>query len=261
MTSSSASSPLSAAAAGILLEDVDLVFRKYGDSAPSLKQSFLNRVLRRPCAQASEFPVYRGLGLSIRAGERVGVVGPNGAGKSTLLRLMAGIYHPTRGRVAVAGRSVALVGAGSVGSPELSGAENVILMGLALGRSLARMRGRLPAILDFAGLGDSAGTPVKYYSSGMLVRLAFSVATDDQPDVLLADEIFSGGDKEFAVKASARMNELMDSAQVLVFVSHSLRLVARLTRRCLWIERGQVVMDGPTRAVVHAYQSGSRPSA
>lgn len=244
---------------GIRVENVSLCFRRYGDPSPSLKQTVMRRVLRRNYTRTTEHYIYRDLNVTIDPGERVGIVGHNGAGKTTLLKLIAGVYAPTRGRVAVRGSVATLIDIGAGLNPELSGVENIILTGLVLGRSLRRMRERTAHILDFAGLTEFAQMPVKYYSTGMTTRLAFSVATDDDPQILLADEIFSGGDLDFSQRAQEHMHNLIASAHILVFVSHGLDLIESLTTRCLWIDHGHILMDGPSAEVVDAYVHDRRP--
>lgn len=264
MTSSSDSKPAATEAAppapavGIDIDDVSLCFRRYGDPNPSLKQTVLRRLLRRQYTHTTEHYIYRGLSLKIEHGERVGVVGHNGAGKTTLLKLIAGVYDPTRGQITVRGQLATLIDVGAGLNPELNGIENIILTGLVLGRTLDRMRERTEHILDFAGLAEFAQMPVKYYSSGMVMRLAFAVATDDDPQVLLADEIFSGGDLDFSQKAQDHMHRLIAAAHILVFVSHSLDLIRSLTTRCLWIDHGRLLMDGPTPEVCDAYWRSSQ---
>lgn len=238
------------------LRDVTLRFRRYGDTRPTLKQTVLNRIFRRQFKTVSEFALYDGLSLTVGRGERLGVIGHNGAGKSTLLKMISGIYRPTRGVVRVRGRVAPLIELGAGFNPELSGVENIYLNGAVLGFSQAEMRAKVEGILEFAGLREFANTPVKYYSSGMTLRLAFSIATDVEPEVLLVDEIFAAGDQEFVAKARQRMQKLIDASHIMVFVSHSLPLVRELCNRVVWLDHGKVVRDGSPAEVVGAYERG-----
>ncbi len=237
----------------IRIDGVGLRFRSYGDSHPSMKQAFINAVLRRKYGQGSEFWLYRDLSLRIQKGCRLGIVGRNGAGKTTLLKMICGIYRPTYGSISVRGRMAPLIelGAGMIG--ELSGAENIMLNGALLGFSKREMRPKVERILDFAGLQEFREMPIKYYSSGMLMRLAFSVATDIDPEVLLIDEIFASGDADFIRKAKDRMDRLLESSHIVVLVSHQLELVEQLCNRALWIERGHINADGDPREVKERY--------
>lgn len=238
----------------IELNGVSLRLRKYGCEAPSFKQTVLNRVLRRQYTQTTDFWIFRELDLRITHGERVGIVGPNGAGKSTLLKLIAGIYHPTHGHLHVRGRIASLINMSAGLNMELSGLENIIMRGTILGYSPAEMKERAGGILAFAGLEDYALTPMKYYSTGMCGRLAFSVATDVNPEIFLGDEIFAAGDEDFRRKAQERMTGLMDQSHIVVFVSHALPLVKKLTERVVWIDHGTIRMDGKTDEVCDAYR-------
>jgi ABC-type polysaccharide/polyol phosphate transport system ATPase subunit len=237
----------------IHIDGVGLRFKSYGDSHPSIKQAFINTILRRKYAQGSEFWLYRDLSLRVERGCRLGILGRNGAGKTTLLKMICGIYRPTYGSIAVRGRMAPLIelGAGMIG--ELSGAENIMLNGALLGFSKREMRPKVEQILDFAGLQEFREMPIKYYSSGMLMRLAFSVATDIDPEVLLIDEIFASGDADFIRKAKDRMDRLLESSHIVVLVSHQLELIEQICNRALWIERGQIHADGHPTAVKEKY--------
>jgi ABC-type polysaccharide/polyol phosphate transport system ATPase subunit len=239
--------------ARIELSDVSLRLRVFGDTVPSLKQSVVNRMFRRPFRGDREFWLYRNLNLAVEHGERLGIIGLNGAGKSTLLKIICGIYHPTRGRVSVRGRIAPLIELGAGFNPELSGLENIMLNGVLLGWPPDVMRAKIDGILEFAELEDSAGMPLKYYSTGMLMRLAFAVASDVDPEVLLIDELFSGGDARFVERARSRMERLFDSSHVVVVVSHRLQLIRELCTRVIWIDKGQVIEDGTPDEVIDGY--------
>jgi ABC-type polysaccharide/polyol phosphate transport system ATPase subunit len=239
--------------ARIELNDVSLRLRVFGDTVPSLKQSVVNKVFRRPFRGDREFWLFRDLDLSVEHGERLGVIGLNGAGKSTLLKIICGIYHPTRGRVSVRGRIAPLIELGAGFNPELSGLENIMLNGVLLGWPPDVMREKVGGILEFAELEDSAGMPLKYYSTGMLMRLAFAVASDVDPEVLLIDELFSGGDARFVDRARERMERLFDSSHVVVVVSHRLELIREMCTRVIWIDKGRIIEDGAADEVIDRY--------
>lgn len=240
----------------IELDSVALRFRIFTDRSPLLKQFVLNKVLRRHkmmIQNYEDFWLYRNLTMRIEHGDRVGIIGSNGAGKSTLLKVMSGIYHPTSGSIRVRGRIAPLIELGGGFNPELSGRENIFLNGALLGFSHKEMAHKVEAILDFANLREFAQMPVKYYSSGMVLRLGFSIATDIVPEILLLDEIFSAGDAEFRQKAQARMHELLTASHIVVLVSHELGLVKEVCNRVIWIDHGCVVMDGEPDDVCDAY--------
>lgn len=253
---SSVSDKKDAAAPQVLIElkDASLRFRKYGDRNPSLKQTVLNKIFRRTYSATSDFWIYHDLNLRIEHGERVGVIGPNGAGKSTLLKMISGIYYPSSGMVRVVGMIAPLIELGAGLNPELSGRENIFLMGALLGFSPKVMNAKIEHVLEFAGLAEFGQTPIKYYSTGMLLRLAFSIATDVDPEILLVDEVFAGGDVEFVKKATSRMHELMDASNIVVLVSHNLRLVRDMSNRVIWIDHGRIVQDGDPDEVCSEYE-------
>ncbi len=241
------------------LANVSMRFRSYSDSLPSFKQTVLKKLLRRESSQRQEFWLYRDLNLTIEHGSRVGVLGPNGAGKSTLLKMICGIYHPTKGTIRVTGRVAPLIEIGAGMLPELSGAENIVLNGVLLGFRHREMLEKVDRIIDFAGLQEFRDMPIKYYSTGMLMRLAFSTATDIDPEILLIDEVFAGGDAEFVQRAKARMDRLLDDSNIVVLVSHQLDLINQVCTRAIWIERGQIVQDGEPRAVTEQYLESIPP--
>jgi len=192
----------------------------------------------------------------------VGLIGRNGAGKSTLLKVLSRITPPTEGRIEYLGRVGSLLEVGTGFHPELTGRENVMLSGAVLGMSKAEIERKFDDIVDFAGIPKFLDTPVKRYSSGMLVRLGFSVAAHLEPEILLVDEVLAVGDAEFQKKCLGRMDELGSSGRTVIFVSHSMPAILRLCRRAVLLDKGGVVQDGPAHAVVRAYlESGSGSSA
>jgi len=191
--------------------------------------------------------------VTVHEGEAVGIIGPNGSGKSTALKLISRITDPWAGTVRTRGRIGSLIEIKSGIHPELTGRENVYLYGTILGLSRRDVRARFDEIVDFAELGRFIDTPVKRYSSGMEVRLGFSVAVHLEPDVLLIDEVLSVGDEAFQRRCLARMDELRARGQTLVFISHILADVQHLCPRVVYLERGVVRMDGPAQPVIEQY--------
>ncbi len=240
----------------IRLAGVGLRFSLLTDRPPLLRQAIVRGVLTRPLRRLrhrENLWALRDVSLTIEHGERVGVIGDNGAGKSTLMAVIAGIYPPTTGRIQIAGTVAPLSHLGAGFNGELSARENVILYGALLGHGRRRMEARVDPILRFAGVRRFAHMPVKYFSTGMALRLGFAVATDILPEILLVDEIFSGGDTAFRRRATQRMEELIDTAKILVMVSHNLDLVREQCTRAILLEQGQIVADGDTAAVVDTY--------
>ncbi|HRD83603.1 MAG TPA: ABC transporter ATP-binding protein [Rubrivivax sp.] len=195
------------------------------------------------------------LDLDIRRGESVGIIGCNGAGKSTLLQLLCGVVAPTAGSRQVQGRIAALLELGAGFNPELTGRENVRLNAPLLGLSSAEIEQRLPGIVEFADIGDFVDQPVRSYSSGMFVRLAFSMATSVEPDILVIDEALSVGDGMFARKSFDRIMALKERGATLLFCSHSLFQVEQLCARALWLHEGRVMFDGPAHEAVVEYNA------
>jgi ABC-type polysaccharide/polyol phosphate transport system ATPase subunit len=195
-----------------------------------------------------------GVSFEAAAGESLGIIGANGSGKSTLLKLLAGIVRPTRGTVSVSGRLAALLELGAGFHPEISGRENVEIAGLLLGLSRREIARRFAEIVRFAGIEDFLDEPVKTYSSGMAVRLGFSIAAHSEPDVLLVDEVLAVGDEAFAHRALERFAELERDGRTLVFVSHDLPLIAERCRRVIWLDRGRIAADGPAAETVARYR-------
>jgi lipopolysaccharide transport system ATP-binding protein len=202
----------------------------------------------------------RNVSLAIEAGEAVGLIGPNGAGKSTLLKLLSRITLPTEGRIVLRGRVATLLEVGTGFHPELSGRENIFVNGAILGMRRREIESKFDEIVEFSGIGRFIDTPVKRYSSGMFVRLAFAIAAHLEPEILLVDEVLAVGDADFQRKCLGKMQEVSEDGRTVVFVSHNLSAVQRLCSRAYWIGNGQVAGEGPTAAVIAAYmrQSGSR---
>lgn len=193
--------------------------------------------------------------LIVMPGEVVGIVGQNGSGKSTLLQLVCGTLTPTHGEVQVNGRIAALLELGAGFNPEFTGRENVLMSAAIMGLSQTEIADRIEDIIDFSGVRDFIEQPVKTYSSGMYVRLAFSVAINVDPDILIIDEALSVGDGAFARKSFARIMQMRDAGKTILFCSHSLFQVESLCARAIWINQGKIVLDGESAQVVSTYQA------
>jgi lipopolysaccharide transport system ATP-binding protein len=202
---------------------------------------------------APRFLALNDVSFEVARGEAVGVIGRNGAGKSTLLKVLAGITAPTRGRVVISGHLSALIEVGSGFHPELTGRENVFLSGAILGMSQRDIARKLPSIFEFAGVGDFIDTPVKWYSSGMYVRLGFSVAAHLEPEILLIDEVLAVGDAEFQIKCLQRVHELKRRGVTILLISHDLSAVEQLCDSAVLLEKGRVAAAGAARDVIATY--------
>jgi teichoic acid transport system ATP-binding protein len=201
-----------------------------------------------------EIEALRDVSFEVPQGMVLGIVGVNGAGKSTLMRTVAGILPPTAGRVQVQGRVSTLLALGVGFNADLSGRENVVLGGLAAGLTRDQLAAKYDEIADFAELGDAMNLPMRRYSSGMYGRLAFSVAVNMEPDILLIDEALSVGDARFRRKSSRKMRELCDQAGTILVVSHALKSIRRLCNEVLWLNEGEIVMRDEPRPVIAAYR-------
>jgi lipopolysaccharide transport system ATP-binding protein len=195
----------------------------------------------------------RDVSLQIRRGEILGIIGRNGAGKSTLLKVLSRITAPTQGVVRIKGRIASLLEVGTGFHPELTGRENVFLNGTILGMTRAEIRRKFDDIVDFAEVGEFIDTPVKRYSSGMYVRLAFAVAAHLEPDVLIVDEVLAVGDMAFQQKCLGKMDDVAQGGRTVIFVSHNMAAIAQLTRRCLVFDHGVLQHDGATAEAVGRY--------
>jgi ABC-2 type transport system ATP-binding protein len=237
------------------LTDVHLAYRLSRSHSSSLKEFAIE--LFTHGVRYEEKLAVDGVSLHVMPGEVVAVIGPNGAGKSTMMKLIARVLPPTAGRVVVRGRIAPMIELGAGFNVELTGYENAVLYGTLLGRDPAYMRARLQHIGEWAGLADSMDVPVRSYSSGMLARLAFSVAVDVKPDVLVVDEVLAVGDESFQQRSGERMNELINAGAAVVLVSHQMEQVLTRAHRVVWLEAGRVRMSGEPREVVAAYRAAA----
>ena len=197
----------------------------------------------------------------MRAGESVGIIGRNGAGKTTLMKVIARVLRPKEGQVTVRRRVAPLLELGAGFDMELSGRENIFLNGAILGRSRREMQRRFDAIVEFSELGHFIDAPLRTYSTGMVGRLGFAVATDVEPDILLVDEVLSVGDIEFQRKCTERIDAIMRRGTTLVLVSHSPQAILQLCESAVWLDQGRVVANGPAPQVVDAFVSRFAPQA
>lgn len=240
--------------ARIELDQVSLTFQVRKHGRITLKEFLVRQMFRRRVNPFIKVHALRDVSLSIGRGERVGVLGHNGAGKSTLLKLLAGIYPPTRGVREVEGRISSLFDIALGFEMDASGFENIYYRSYLQGETPRSVRSKIQAIAEFSELGDFLNMPVRYYSAGMLVRLAFSIATSIEPEILLVDEVLSVGDMAFQNKARQRMREMLQQAELIVMVSHDLNSLETLCERGVWMDRGQVRMTGPMIQVISAYK-------
>jgi lipopolysaccharide transport system ATP-binding protein len=201
----------------------------------------------------SQFWALKEVNVAIEAGEAVGVIGRNGAGKSTLLKILSRITPPTEGRIVMRGRVGSLLEVGTGFHPELTGRENIFLNGAVLGMSRAEVRRKFDEIVEFAEMGDFLETPVKRYSSGMYVRLAFAVAAHLEPEILLLDEVLAVGDAAFQQKCLSKMGDVARGGSTVLFVSHNMGAIRAFCGRCIVVDKGHVIFDGPTEEAVTRY--------
>lgn len=239
----------------IRLEKVALRYRIPKERIHSLKEYAIRRLQRRVSYQ--DFEALKDIDLSVEPGERIGVIGRNGAGKSTLFRIISRVLPPSAGRVFVSGRIAPILELGLGFHGELTGRENVMLQGALLGFSRAEVRRRLDRIVSWAELEDFIDAPARTYSTGMSARLAFSVATDIDPDILLVDEALSVGDERFQRKCEERMKGFHDRGKTMMLVSHSLSQIRENCDRVIWLHHGRMVCDADAPSVTEAYHQWS----
>src|SRR6266508_4616445 len=244
------------AGVAVRVEGMTKLYRRYGrkHTVGTLKSALLSGMSRRALSPDASVPALVDLSFEIARGEMVGIVGPNGSGKSTLLKLLAGIVRPTRGSVEVRGRLAALLELGAGFHPEISGRENIEINGLLLGLSRRQIAERFDEIVRFAELEEFLDAPLKTYSSGMAVRLGFSIAAHSDPDVLLVDEVLAVGDEAFSHRCLEKFAEFERAGKTILVVSHDLALVSQRCRRAIWLDRGRLQADGPARETVTLYR-------
>ncbi|MEN8173228.1 MAG: ABC transporter ATP-binding protein [Chloroflexota bacterium] len=235
----------------IHLENVSVSYRIPGEQLSGLKEFAIRWLQRR--LQYREFLALKGINLDIQTEEIFGVVGRNGAGKSTLLKVMARVLKPSSGRVVVIGKTAPLLEIGAGFHPELTGRENIYLNGALLGYSRHQIETNLAEIISFAGTEEFIDAPIRTYSTGMVARLGFSIATSVRPDILLVDEVLSVGDIAFQEKCLARMNDFREQGTTIVLVSHAVERVRSFCERAIWLDDGEIAASGKAGDVVHQY--------
>lgn len=240
----------------IVVEGISVLFPLYHGNARSLKKTVIAAASGR-LGQDQQHRVVvqalRDISFRLHGGDRLGLIGANGAGKTTLLRTLAGVYEPVIGRMEVRGNVGALLDISLGMNPELTGRENIMLRGLYNGLSRAAVARLEQDVAEFAGLGDFLDLPVRIYSSGMMVRLGFALATAIRPEILLMDEWILAGDAEFLERARNRLEEMVRSADILVLSSHDTEIIEEWCSRVIWLDQGRLRLDGPPDEVVDAY--------
>lgn len=241
----------------IKFENVGLTYDLYLDKTNNLKEYLINKLIsRKPVSKSLEkVEALKNITIEFHQGERVGIIGRNGAGKSTMLKVISGIYKPTSGKLTVKGNIQPLIEIGAGFDPEFTGRENIYLNGYMLGFSKEQIKQKEAEIVQFAELGEFIDVPVKYYSSGMSVRLAFTIATSIEPEILAFDEMLAAGDIEFLQKAKARMDNLVSKAKMLILVSHDLNMVSSLCTKVLVVHQGQICFIGKPEEAIQFYMN------
>lgn len=235
----------------IQIKDVSMHFRLSNDRISSLKE-FVTTALKGKL-QYKEFEALKHVTFDVQRGETVGIIGRNGSGKSTLLKIISGILKPTQGTVEVRGNIVPMLELGSGFDMDLTGRENVYLNGAILGYSEEFLKTKFDEIVDFSELGEFINVPIRNYSSGMLMRLAFSVAAMVEPEILIADEILAVGDEAFQHKSMSRMKEMMERGTTVLLVSHSLDQIREVCDKVIWLHQGEIVKMGEVTEVCDQY--------
>jgi ABC-type polysaccharide/polyol phosphate transport system ATPase subunit len=245
--------------AHILLRNVSVTFPVLSFRDRSLRSRFVNAVtLRREAPRPHIVSALNDVSLDIRAGDRVAIVGANGAGKTTLLRVLAGIYHPTAGSVDVNGRCLSLFDLSAGFDEEATGYENIMRRGLVIGARRADIDARRAEIAEFSELGDRLDLPLRTYSSGMMLRLVFAVATAVEGEIVLLDEWIGVGDQQFRRKARQRLDEIVARAGILVLASHDIGLIQSTCNRAILLEEGRIAAAGATEDILGRYLGGAK---
>lgn len=255
------SAPVTLGAPSLIVDDVHVSYRVFGSrksevdggAAPSLVGRVRNRV-RGHVGAVSEVHAIKGVTFVAHRGESIGIVGTNGSGKSTLLRAAAGLVPLAKGRIWTESRPT-LLGVNAALVPQLTGARNIMIGGLALGLTPQEVRERTPEIIDFADIGDFVDLPMRTYSSGMAARLRFAISSVARPDILMVDEALATGDAEFRLKSKARIDEIREHAGTIFLVTHSSEAIIRMCTRVIWIKQGQIEADGDPDEVTHEYRA------
>ena len=239
----------------IIVEDVHKTFSVYLDKANTIKEKLLFLFSRN---RKEKREVLKGINLKIKKGESVALIGVNGGGKSTLLKLMTKIIYPNKGKITINGKLTSLLELGAGFHPDFSGRENIYFNASIFGLTKKEIDDRLEDIIEFSELKDYIDNPVRTYSSGMFMRLAFSVAINVNADILIIDEILSVGDQHFQDKCYRKMKELTQQGKTMVFVTHSLQSVSDLCNRAVWLHEGKIQLDGNSQEVIQKYVEATK---
>jgi ABC-type polysaccharide/polyol phosphate transport system ATPase subunit len=235
----------------IRLEEVSVRYRVPKERIATFKEYAIRLLQRRVIHD--EFWALRNVSLRVNQGEVFGIIGPNGAGKSTLLKLVARVLYPTKGRVIIRGHVAPMLEFSAGFHPELTGRENIYLFGSLIGHTRREIRDRFGSIIEFADIGDFIDAPLRTYSSGMVARLGFAIATEWRPDVLIVDEVLAVGDAAFSDKSSARMRSFRDQGVTILLVSHNMKLVEEICGRIIWLQNGIIRGIGSPDEVIPEY--------
>ena len=238
----------------IEVRNLNVTYRVLMNRTSSMKELFRDLLKRK--IRVINYVALQDVSFTVDKGEVVAILGRNGAGKSTLLKVLAGVLPPTKGTSKVDGKIAPMIELGAGFHPEMTGAENVLFYSALMGRDVKRVKSRTADIGEWAGVSDHMDFPLRTFSSGMVARLAFSTATDEQAEVLLVDEVLSVGDADFQAKSKARMHDMIKSGAAVVLVSHDMRAVLDLATKAVWLENGHVKMIGNPAEVVAAYEAG-----
>ena len=240
----------------IQVNDVSMRFNLAKEKSESLKEYFLQ--IAHGKLKFDEFYAQKNVSLDVQPGDFYGLIGLNGSGKSTLLKVISGVYKPTSGSCTVRGTIAPLIELGAGFDMDLTARENIFLNGAVLGFTPKYIREQFDEIVEFSELHDFLDVPLKNYSSGMVARIAFAIATITKPDILIADEILSVGDFLFQQKCEDRMQKLMSGGTTVILVSHSIEQIERMCNKVAWLEHGRIKMNGPTEEVCAAYKQTTR---
>lgn len=236
----------------VRVEHVSMEFKISKDRIDTLKE-YVIRTIKRNKKEKEKIRILNDISFEVYKGDKLGILGFNGAGKSTLLKILAGIYEPTYGKITINGKVAPLLELSAGFDKNYTGKNNIYLNGAFLSMDKDFLDDKFDEIVEFSELGDFINYPVKNYSSGMRAKLGFSIATLIEPDILIVDEILSVGDIKFRKKSSEKINELMAEGVTVLLVSHSINQIRKICNKCIWIESGKIVMEGPAEEVCDAY--------
>ncbi len=241
----------------IELQNVILDYPLDHEDGYSFKNTILNFYANAKTPQARHFRALNDISLDVNVGEKIGIIGLNGAGKSTLLRVLSGIFKPSHGSIKIHGKVSPLLDFATGFEAHLTGIENIQIRLMLLGLSKEEADNKIPEVIEFTGLGDFIYQPVRAYSSGMFIRLAFAVSTAITPEILVADEIIGAGDAKFANKARQRLESFLMQGSTSVLSSHSMELLRNFCQRGIWLNQGKIVADGPVLDIIKEYEKFS----